>query len=103
MGHKTQFLGHTEQVLGQSTLGHSRARTPLRGTERVSQCPIGTGTGTETLGIGTTVAAGQGQSSAPLRDRPNPTDTTVADRKQEHKDRFAADPRFSAWVAMGPA
>lgn len=82
----------------------SRARRYPSGLFPSVPCPKdGTGQSGTGQESGTLVVVGQGQASTPFRTRPSPTDTTVADRKQEHKDRFAADPRFSAWVAMGPA
>ena len=75
----------------------SRAHAPFQGDVPVVPWDTnGAGHGTQD-----TVAAGQGQSSAPLRDRPHPTVGTVADLKQEHKARMAADPRFGLWAAMG--
>ncbi len=82
MGQNNMKTGHKKHSMGQKAMGHSRARTPLRGMSHLSH-------GTQMHGTRDTVVVGQDRASTPLRTPSHPTATT--------------DPRFAGWIAGATA
>lgn len=69
MGHTGDMMGQKSTEAGHKAMGHSRARTPLRGMSHLSR-------GTQMHGTRDTEVVGQDKASTPFRTSSHPTATT---------------------------